>query len=113
MYLYALYIIQTALHLYLIYSLSTKLRENKSLSGLIIFNLSIIGWILLSWLILVNYNQPNVIWFVRSTYAISSKIESAVVTVKSASVWKLNKIVSPGGMIVLTGSVTTFDPPRK
>jgi len=71
------------LHLYLIFSLIKKVKENKSLIGLIVLNLSVILWIALSWAIMKYYDHDFVIWFVRGTYAVTSlSLVSYVVFVK-------------------------------
>ena len=71
------------MHLYLIFSLIKKVKENKSLIGLIVLNLSVILWIALSWAIMKYYDHDFVIWFVRGTYAVTSlSLVSYVVFVK-------------------------------
>ncbi|OGC43774.1 hypothetical protein A3J98_00615 [candidate division WS6 bacterium RIFOXYC1_FULL_33_10] len=84
MYIYILYVLQILGHLGLLSLLFPKLKENKSLAGLIVFNLSIIAWIVISWLIIENYNKEYVIWFVRSSYLVTSiALSSFVVFVRS------------------------------
>ncbi|HCU01228.1 TPA: hypothetical protein DIC62_00275, partial [Candidatus Nomurabacteria bacterium] len=83
MYIFILYSILIVLHLYLIFSLIKKVKENKSLIGLIVLNLSVILWIALSWAIMKYYDHDFVIWFVRGTYAVTSlSLVSYVVFVK-------------------------------
>lgn len=72
MYIYILYSIQIITNLILLFFLIKKSKENKLLWWLFIFNISIILWVVFSALILVNYNQDYVIYFVRTTYAITS-----------------------------------------
>ena len=71
-YIYTLYVIQILTHLFLIYLLLKKVKENKSFWSLILFNLSIILWIALEWLLILYYDQSFVIWFVRGTFAATS-----------------------------------------
>jgi signal transduction histidine kinase len=74
MYIYILYIAQIITHTLLVFFLIRKLRENKSFLALIVFNISIILWVIFEWLLIYFYDQNFVIWFVRGTFASASII---------------------------------------
>lgn len=104
MYIYILYVLQILVHFGLLSLLFPKLKENKSLAGLIVFNLSIIVWIVISWLIIENYNREFVIWFVKSTYVVTSiSLSSFVVFVRS----NLKKKIDWVSILVIILSILT------
>jgi signal transduction histidine kinase len=49
-----------------------KLKEDKSFWSLILFNFSIIAWVVFVWLLMFYYDKSFVIWFVRLTFVSAS-----------------------------------------
>lgn len=102
MYIYILYTIQILIHFILLFLILRKVKENRSLWGLFVFNISIIAWIVLSVLILINYDKEFVVWFVRATYAATSiSLFSFIAFIRK----DLNKKFDPISIII---TITSF-----
>ncbi|MDD3663170.1 MAG: hypothetical protein PHT84_04865, partial [Candidatus Pacebacteria bacterium] len=68
MYIYGFYLVIILIHLFLVFLLIKKVQQNKPLSLLILFNLSVMVWVVLSGLLMHYYDADFVIWLVRFTF---------------------------------------------
>lgn len=72
MYIFVFYLLIIFVHIYLVSRLFKKLKQDKSLWLLIIFNVSIVFWVFFLWFVLSSDDRDVVLWLVRMTFVSTS-----------------------------------------